>query len=476
MSRIAQTLPKKDLPERIRRDLRKGETIFHSEMACHVSAKFPDGKWIGQVRRDEHGKLVKYPVKGFGTPKEALDYIKSLRPDERGRVHSVRQGEPTVTALYEFVTTQRQKRIGERTKDGKETRWRLYIEPEWGGCALSQVTGRAAQEWITDIEARISQGRAGSLGLAQFEKVRTDLHALFESIGSFSPIYEDRKNPFANLDFTASPPRAKVTIESQYFAAITHACSRLVEEGLCTEWVTVMFQTSLLAGLREGESLVLCRDQLDFDNGAILVDRAMRRTSRAIDPRTRLEVGSVLRQAMNLPKRGVPGHDKSRVVPMSDQLAAILRPIYKRAGVKGAAWDLMWPSEHGTIKEMNRFRTAWSTLKGRLNEIATLAPLKKPETGWPEVPKRPGWPCNPLVEAARRNPALRLPNIFGEIDFRDTRNSFASYTNEIGLAQATREELLGHEGGLTNAVYTVVTSVAFQDARKRLSEGWKVIT
>lgn len=478
MNAPAQTLPKKTVPERIRRELRSGETIYHSTMACHVSAKFPEGKWIAQVRREEKGKLVKHPVKGFGTPREALEYLKSLRPDAKGRVQ--RAGEPTVADLYEFFKKHRQKRISEATKAGKESRWRLHIEPAWGDWPLSKVTKRAAQEWITEIEAQIESGTymsdSGSpqaFGLGQLEKVRTDLHALFECLDSFSPEYEDRKNPFAGLDFRVRPPRVKSTIESQHFAAVCHACGRFIELGLAAEWVTQMFMVSLLSGLREGEVAALCRDQLDFKNGAIVVDRAMRRTSRAIDPRTRLEAGPVLRQAMNLPKGGTHGNPKARIVPMSDQLAAILRPIAERRRTTGAEWDLLWPSDAGTIREMALFRNVWRNLVKRLNEVAALAPLENDGGPWPDIPKLRGWTHNPVIEEARADVKLRLPNVFGGIDFRDTRSSFASYMNEMNLSQATREHILGHANGLTNWTYTEVTSKAFQDARRRISRGWK---
>ena len=472
MSTIAQDSPKNPLPDKVRRELKKGETIYHSNLPCHVSVKYPEGKWIAQVRRDERGKLVKYPVKGFGIPREALDYIKSLRPDAHGRVASARQGEPTVASLYEFVRTQRQKRISESSKQVKEIRWRLYIEPEWGDCPLSQLTRRAAQEWVTEVESRIEQGRAGTLGLAQFEKVRTDLHAMFECISSFSPSYEDRKNPFAGLDFSARAPRLKVTIESQHFAAVARACRELAKEGLCTNWISQIFLTSLFSGLREGEVLALCRDQIDLRNGAIVVDRAVRRQSRAIDPKTRQEVGPVLRLAMNLPKGGSASNDKTRVVPVSDQLAEILRPVLVGAPVD-TQWNLLWPGETGKIREGTRFRTAWKTLRERLHELATLAPIEDGEEPWPGIEKRQGWPRNPLVNAARAKPDYRVPNVFQDIDFRDTRNSFASYANEVGLSQATREHVLGHGSGLTNKTYTVVTSATFQDARKRLTTGWK---
>lgn len=472
MSRPAKELPKKELPERLKRELRKGETVYHSTMACHVSAKFPEGKWIGQVRREEKGKLVKYPVKGFATPKEALDYVKSLRPDEKGKVYAVRQGEPTVAQLYAYVVKHKQKRLAESTKKARESRWETYIKPAWGDWPISTVTRKAAQEWVTEMEEQIVSGQAGTLGLPQFQKVRTDLHFMFEALDSFSSNYEDRKNPFAGLDFSEQVPRVKVTIESQYFAAICHACTRFVEEELCTQWITQMFLTSLLAGLREGETMALCRDQLDFENGAILVDRAMRRTSKALDPKTRREVGTVRRQAMHLPKGGTIINPRHRVVPMSDQLASILRPIYAEPGADVAEWDLLWPSANGGFKEQSRFRKVWSTLCKRLEEVAEYAPVEH-KGAWPEVPTRRGWARNAVIDEARRDPLLRLPALFGNIDFRDTRNSFASYMNECNISQATREHILGHGGGnLTNNVYTVVTSTAFQDARKRLTEGW----
>ena len=478
VDKSAQTLPKLELPERIRRDLKVGETIYHSRMACHVSAKFPDGKWVGQVRREEKGRLVKFPVKAFGTPREALDYVRSLRPG--GKATAQRANEPTVADLYDFVTEHRQKRIKDITKANKESRWRLHIAPMWGDWPISRVTKRAAQEWLTEVEAEVTTGtyvsESGSpqaFGLAQLEKVRTDLHALFESAGSFEPEYQDRKNPFADLDFLARPPRIKATLESQHYGALVHACFQLVECELCVPWIVQMFLTSLLSGLREGEVMGLCRDQLDFKHGAMVVDRALRRKAHAIDPKTRLEGGPVLRQAMNLPKGGTPTNPKIRIVPMSDHLAEILQPVADASGFNGAAWDLLWPSEEGTLRELSRFRSVLRTLLQRLNEIATLAPLRHSGSSWPDVPKRQGWVRNPVIAEARRTPRLRLPDVFGGFEFRDTRSSFASYMNEVNLSQATREHILGHANGLTNFTYTEVTTRAFQDARDRLTNGWK---
>ncbi len=61
--------------------------------------------------------------------------------------------------------------------------------------------------------------------------------------------------------------------------------------------------------------------------------------------------------------------------------------------------------------------------------------------------------------------------------FRDTRNSFASYAEEVGIPQATREYFLGHGAkGVTNRFYTDLTSKLLSDATSRLSSGWSLLT
>ena len=446
----------KELPERVRRELRTGETVYHSLAPCHVSAKFPQGKWVGQVRREERGRLIKYPVKAFGTPQEALAFVKGLRPDGKGRVFSPTAGEATVSDLYEYARKHSWKNLSAKRRDMKESRWRLHIEPYWGEVPLSLVTRRSVQEWITEVEEKIQAGRAGSLGLAQFSQCRLDLHSFFEVIGLFDERFEDRRNPFRaqGLAYTACDQRPRVCLESQHFPAIELACRRLVEEGLVTDWVVAMFMVSVLSGLRLGETLALCRDQIDFKTGAILVDRAVRERAREVDRETMAPIGDIRRMAINLPKG-----NKIRTVPMSDQLAGILKPFANRACANASGWELLFPSESGSLKEETRVKTAFATLCKRMEELAN----DKGRGGR-------GWQQNPLLsEFASRE----LPKVWSRIVYRDTRNSFASYAEEVGIPQATREAILGHGAkGVTNKAYTDVTSKGFQDARRRLTRGW----
>src|ERR1019366_999462 len=122
--------------------------------------------------------------------------------------------------LYEYVRKFKQARLAASTKKARHSRWETYGKPMWGDWPISTVTHSAAQEWVTEVEQEIQAKTTGTLGRPQFEKVRSDLHFMFRAMRSFSPDYENRANPFSDLDFSEQSPRVKVTIESAHFAAI----------------------------------------------------------------------------------------------------------------------------------------------------------------------------------------------------------------------------------------------------------------
>ncbi|MDO8655497.1 MAG: hypothetical protein Q7R48_03790, partial [bacterium] len=60
-------LPRLELPERIRKQLQTGEIIYHGTNKQYVSKRFPNGKWVAEIRRVEKGRLKRYPRKAFAT-------------------------------------------------------------------------------------------------------------------------------------------------------------------------------------------------------------------------------------------------------------------------------------------------------------------------------------------------------------------------------------------------------------------------
>ena len=229
-----------------------------------------------------------------------------------------------------------------------------------------------------------------------------------------------------------------------------------------------MFATSLLAGLRRGEATALMWDRLDWKNGAIRIDRALRRQAQDIDERTGAPSGPILRQAVNFPKG-----DRVREVPMSDQLIHILRPQYDQRDTTPAARPFVWPSEGGGLKEDTRVRNAFQNLCKWLDILAKAAPIAQEDR---IVFKRTRWSrVNEILLAMIENPALRIPDVFDRLDYRDTRNSFSSYLNELSLPHATHQQIMGHgPKDVTGTYYTRVTSRAFQEARQKISSGWSL--
>jgi integrase len=464
---------KRLLPLTIERQLRKGESIFHSGATNHVSRRFPEGKWVAQVRRTlDCGRKIKFPVRAFGTAVEALAYVKSLRPDAAGKVIAAAQGEETVRDLHLWVSTHRWRRRAATTRSNRQARWKNHLEEYWGGWKISQVTSRAAQEWLTELELRVETGKT-SFGLSTVEECRIDMHSLFEDLRHFSDTFSEKRNPFVGLEHDRAPARSKVTIESSGFGPLVWTVQELAANGLATRWICEMFCVSLLTGLRRGECLALCRDQIDLCARTIRVDRALRCRSRELNLSSRREEGPVLRQAISYPKGGSASDPKDRIVPIPDQLVPILESILSREPC-GGKWDLLWSCSSGTPLSKEQCVKAFHNLKLRLIEISQLAPLNH-DGGepWPPYPCRRGWKRNGLVEAARQNPVLRLFSLIGKIEFRDTRNSFNSYAAEVGLGQSERDAIMGHsQKGVGNQHYYVVTSTAFSRMQKALSEGW----
>ncbi len=311
------------------------------------------------------------------------------------------------------------------------------------------------------------------MGLAQLTEIRLDLHAMFKFAIKSEFDDFDRSNPFQELEFITQPKRNLITIESQHFAPILRAADLLsrdnyvTEGGLVVPWIVTMFATSLLAGLRRGEARALMWDRIDWDNGAIRIDRAMRRGSKDINERTGAYEGEVLRMAVGLPKG-----DKIREVPLSDQLRAILEPLYEARDKDVQGRPFVFPNEFGGMREDTRVHNAFKNLCKWMHELVKDVPMNaKPDR---ELPRSRWSRFNAVAAEMLESPEFRLPDIFDRLDYRDSRNSFSSYLNELGIPQATHQQIMGHGAhDVTGTFYTRITSRAFQDARERMSLGWQ---
>jgi integrase len=415
----------KALSERLKRRLTTGESVYFSAGKQYKSAETPNGRWVVKVRRTERGRLTKFPVRSFGKPEEAVAYAESTRPENRkasgvGQVQT-RPGAKvgTVRDLYQYCRAHTWKSLSPKRRDLKESRWTNHLESYWGSWTLASVRRSAAQEWLTEKEDGLHEGK----GLAQLNQSRIDMLGYFR-VGIRMEFFEF-SNPFEQLSFTPAPSRSRVTIESKRYADLFLTLSWLTERGLVLDWVSDMFQIGLLTGMREGEILALRGSCIDLDRKAILVNRALARKSRSLDERG-IPYGEVRPQGIWFPKGGSSQNPKARYVPLPNQLLPTMDRLASTTD------GLIFGTKDGKLKQLARFRTAWATMTRRLSEVS--AHNRTTSNAVNEVIN--------LVQRAK----VQLPNCWEVITFRDSRNSFASYAAEVGVPEPTRMALMGHEG------------------------------
>jgi integrase len=443
----------KELSARLAKRLNVGESVYFSEGKQYRTRETPDGRWVAKVRRIENGRLTTFPVKSFRAPDEAVAYCESTRPENRRKVGQAvvkstgrKPSEMTVQGLYEYCRQHRWKRLSGKRITEKESRWRNHIEPYWGTWPLSTVRRSAAQEWVSEKEAELSDGK----GLSQLAECRFDLIGYFETAIKFE--FYEFANPFEGLDFTAPKRRTRTTIESTDYALILEVMGELVDASLACRWVVDAFTLALLTGMRQGEVLGLRGTSIDLRQKAILVDRAVARNARELDE-DGLPHGESKPLALSYPKGGTPDDPRARFVAIPDQLLPLAARLKEQGG------GLLFGSEDGKPKQPARFQTAWDTLRSRLGDVR-----RAEATRWKAL--------NAVIDSAAQK-TRKLPDVWEKIDFRDTRNAFASFAAERGIPEPTRMALMGHLGStVTFRSYTDLTTKAFQDAQRRLSKGW----
>ena len=350
--------------------------------------------------------------------------------------------------LYEYCRKHHFKNLSPRRVNEKELRWEKHLREVWASWPLCTLRRPDAQEWVTDEEAKRADGK----GLSQLSECRTDMHGYFQE--AIKSGFFEYANPFQALAFIKPQGRQRTTIQSRDFNAVLTVAYMLVEAKLVAKWQIDAWAVSLLSGLRHGEVFALRHSSIDRDRKAILVDRAVAHRRRALND-DGVPVGDVLPIALWYVKGGSRQNPKSRYVPITDQLASVLdRMPSQPAG-------FVFASENGGLKQPKRCQDTFTNFRKRMNEVAKGSENRSSA-------------MNAVIEEVRERD-LKLPDVFDRIQYRDSRNSFLSYAAEVGVPDPTCMALAGHAGTTTLfRNYQDLTTTAFEQARTKLSDGWKL--
>jgi integrase len=454
----SQAKEKPAVPTHISRQLTTGEIIFWSSQPQYRTRGRP-GKWVAEVRRRQpDGRQVDFPVRGFHLPQDALAYILTTRP---GGAESLNRERFTVADLYEEWRRHGWKRNEQVTRTQKERRWRLHIAPRWALYRLSEVRRRDAQDWISELEEQAEVGEL-SFGNPTIREMKNDLHGMFDFASSQE--FTERANPFKDLELAPLKRRKLLTIESKDWSAIWWAAEKLAEtqrdavNTYANSMIVDMIKVSILTGLRKGELIVLEWSRIDFAGSRILVHRALRDETQEIDERTGQPVGPTLKVAVNFPKK-----DKLRDIPMCAQAREVFKKIEKgrpQVSVNASGErDFVFRADSGSMLSEQTVDRRWERLCEHLQVLAKGDQIRSHR-------------LYPIMKEMRSK-GISLPAYWDKVDWRDMRNSFASYMREVRIPDGERQVYLGHgPRSVTDAHYERVTTAAFAAAVEMLTNGW----
>lgn len=139
------------------------------------------------------------------------------------------------------------------------------------------------------------------IGQATRLELKRDLVKVFnDAIDTYERL-PNMRNPFSKVKVEVPEPREAIALAPE---RAVRSIKRLV-----TPEDRAFLGLFLLSGVRLSEHMAICKEQIDFKRGTILIDRAVK-------------FGSTGRQTMGLPKGNKP-----RVVVMCPTLAALLQPL-----------------------------------------------------------------------------------------------------------------------------------------------------
>lgn len=233
--------------------------------------------------------------KVFKTKTEGKQHLRALVRGEE-RFDAVTSREMTLAQWFDWlVINDWPESISPLTIETRKGRFEKYAKPVFGAMPLSKIDPLEVKKFYRSLA---KQG----VGSPTIVEIRGDLVRVFnQAISPYQRVSMTVANPF-RITVPRTKLREAVALNpEEVLKAFRSKDLELSQQSFLA--------TLLLAGLRLGEIMALTRGQLDFENGTIRIDRAVR-----------LSYGG--KQSVGLPKK-----DRVRRVIMCELLKEILEPF-----------------------------------------------------------------------------------------------------------------------------------------------------
>lgn len=276
------------------------------------------GKWRVQfIQVDELQRKTRLS-RIFPSKTEAKTFLQSLR--QGLRIEAAKQKkELTLAGWFDWLAKNDwPEELDEKTIAIRQGRFDRYVRKNLGGLPLDKIDPLAVRTFYRELSA-------SGVGRPTVHAIKANLVRTFnQAINPYRRVSMTLANPFC-LTLKASAPRDAVALTP------LEASRALASENL-NEADKAMLATFLLAGLRLSEQMALTREQLNFGQGLIYIDRAVR---------LRKDGSQYI---------GLPKGDKVRTVVMCPTLKHALCAIASDM----APDAFLWPSEAGNKPRMKK--------------------------------------------------------------------------------------------------------------------------
>lgn len=323
--------------------------------------KLPSGKYQG-CYRDGAGK-----IKSAGT------FTKKKEAETAATLAEAKHEAPTSTTTWGDWEKRWVRKVAASTIAADKSRLEQFIRPRWADTPLSEIRHQDVQQWIDRIvgQSASSMRKIGAVFSASLRDAKKA--GLIEY------------NPAADVTYEKLPasPERWLTREE------TDALRLAIPEGDSREFFDLLMGT----GMRFGEAAGLHWDQVDLDNGVIVVKWSADRG-----------------RGFKSPKSG-----KYRPIPIGETLVSVLRDRLERNGLGEPVGEF-----HGANKPM--YGLVFGSKSGvpmnnrRFGALVTAAAL--------------------VTKVGGRS--------LGEVRVHDVRHSYATQLVRAGVPLDEIQRLLGH--------------------------------
>lgn len=265
------------------------------------------GKWRVQYRLRKPDGSQKRVSRVFGTQKEGLEFLRSLRKDGSPAAHQITHDLTLGDWLEWLFKNDWSESLDPKTVRDRKARYEKYAKIRWADVPLTRIDPVEVKSFYTHL-------RESGVGQHTIIALRVLLVRAFnQAITPYGRVPHFWRNPFA-LELKTPPRRVAVALTPK------EAKKALGSKEL-DDKRRAMLGVFLLAGLRLGEQMALTVGQINFKENTILIDRAVKLTEKSA-------------QTVGLPKGG-----KVRLAVMCDNLAKLLKPLCEGKSAEVYLWS-----------------------------------------------------------------------------------------------------------------------------------------